>query len=449
MSDPYTLRDGMILPPPTTLRGRIAHLGPSVIITGSIVGSGEVILTASLGAAAGFIMLWWVLVSCWSKTIVQAELARYVMVTGDTYLRALNRIPGRIGPVAWPIWIGILAFIPGVTGLGGIVGGAGQAVAMLIPGVNDVTGSALVAASATAILVWGNYQHLEKWLLGMVVSFTVCTLVCAIAMQTTEYRLTAADLATGLTFDFPPEVLLLALSVFGYTGVNTGEISAYSYWCIEKGYPSRIGGDRTDPEWQARARGWLRVMHLDVLLTLVLLTCATVPFYILGAGVLHELGERPTGSATISSLSNMFSAVLGNWATIVFAIGAFFILYSSVISGIGAGGRGFADYLVTLGITRRENLPARLRTIRGYVTLIPTAAFFMYLYFRNPVTLVTIGALTAALMSPLQSGSTIWLQHTQMDRRVAPAPLTHGFLCVTFVFQLVMAIIIVRYVVFG
>ena len=85
--------------PPVGWRATLRYLGPSVIISATIVGSGEIILTASLGAAVGYGMLWWVLFSCWSKSIVQAELARYVVLSGDTYLRALNRIPGKLpGP---------------------------------------------------------------------------------------------------------------------------------------------------------------------------------------------------------------------------------------------------------------------------------------------------------------------------------------------------------------
>ena len=60
------------------------------------MGSGEIILTASLGAAVGFAMLWWVLFSCWSKSIVQAEVARYIVLSGDTYLRMLNRVITKI-----------------------------------------------------------------------------------------------------------------------------------------------------------------------------------------------------------------------------------------------------------------------------------------------------------------------------------------------------------------
>ena len=57
--------------PTLSLRGQkratgnrlVAHpsSGSGLIVSASIVGSGEIILTASLGAAVGFGMLWWVL----------------------------------------------------------------------------------------------------------------------------------------------------------------------------------------------------------------------------------------------------------------------------------------------------------------------------------------------------------------------------------------------------
>ena len=97
--DEYTQPTGQAEAPPSTVADTLRYLGPSVIITATIVGSGEIILTASLGAAVGYSMLWWVLFSCWSKSILQAELARYIVLSGDTYLRMLNRIPGKIpGP---------------------------------------------------------------------------------------------------------------------------------------------------------------------------------------------------------------------------------------------------------------------------------------------------------------------------------------------------------------
>ena len=84
IDDPYTIEPGQTKDPPTTLLGRMRNLGPGIVVTGSIVGSGEILLTSGLGAAAGFVVLWWVLFSCWIKSLVQAEIARYVVTSGDT-----------------------------------------------------------------------------------------------------------------------------------------------------------------------------------------------------------------------------------------------------------------------------------------------------------------------------------------------------------------------------
>jgi hypothetical protein len=173
-----------------------------------------------------------------------------------------------------------------------------------------------------------------------------------------------------------------------------------------------------------------------------------VPFYFLGAGVLNPLGERPEGQATIASLSNMFTATLGPWAFWLFAVGAFSILFSSVVSGIGAGGRVVPDYLAVLGFLDRGRLAARYRWTRGYVTVVPLLGFVLYLGFKNPVALVSVGALASAALAPIQSGAALWLQRRHMDPRVAPGILARSLLTLTFVFQLAMAGLIIRFVVF-
>jgi Mn2+/Fe2+ NRAMP family transporter len=448
VSDPYTHGARPIVEPPTTFAGRLRYLGPSVIVSGSIVGSGELLLTSGLGATAGFTLLWWVFLSCWSKSIVQAEVARYVLCSGDTYLRAINRVPGRIrlprGSVAWPLGLQILAVPSGLMGLGGIIGGSGQAVNLLFPQIDSVTATALLAVVTMAILGSGSYRRLEGALLAMVILFTFTTLLCAALMQTTQFRVGVGDLATGLSFVFPAELAILALAMYGYTGVNAAEISAYSYWCVEKGYCSFIGPARSDPTWVARAKGWIRVLQTDVVTTLLILTCATVPFYFLGAGVLHPNGVRPQGFDTLRALSAMFTETLGAWSLWVFGIGAFFILFSSVLSAIGAGARFIPDYAIELGFVRRETVRREL-WIRVYVLVVPILAFAFYVAIPQPIVLVTIGAVTQALMLPVQSGATMWLQRHHLDPRVRPSRSARLLLLVTFCFQLAMAMFLIRF----
>ncbi len=449
-SDPYTVREGGAVPPPVTWRNRLRYLGPSVVVSGSIVGSGEIILTSGLGAAAGFVMLWWVLLSCWIKSLIQAEFARYTLVSGDTYVRAMNRLPGQIrigrGHVSFAVAIALIALLPGLLGLGGIIGGAGQALTLLLPEFPSVWAAGLLALVTIALLITGSYKILENVMLALVMIFTGATLVCAILMQFTDFAVTRAELASGFTFSFPPEYFVVALAVYGYTGVNSSETSAYQYWCVEKGYPNYVG--RSDaPGWEERARGWIKVMQADVWVTLILLTCATLPFYILGAGVLKKLGKQPDGLETISMLSEMFTQTLGPWSLWLFGAGAFCILFSTMLSAIAGGARYIPDYIMELGYLKRQNLAARRSWIRGYCTVIPVFAFIVYMTIQNPRLLITISSLVIGMLLPIQSGAVLWLHKKRMDPRIRPGRGIRTGIWAIFLVELVMAGLVVRYVV--
>ena len=64
---------------PTTFNGIRKQLGPGLIISANIVGSGELIVTTKLGADVGFIMLWFIILGCLIKVFVQLELGRYAI----------------------------------------------------------------------------------------------------------------------------------------------------------------------------------------------------------------------------------------------------------------------------------------------------------------------------------------------------------------------------------
>ncbi|MXX62890.1 MAG: divalent metal cation transporter [Holophagales bacterium] len=449
-SDPYTVREGGAVPPPANWRNRIRYLGPSIVISGAIVGSGEIILTSALGAAAGFVLLWWVLLSCWIKSLIQAELARYTLVSGDTYVRAMNRLPFRIrigrGHVSFAVAITLIALVPGLLGMGGIIGGAGQALTLLVPEVPSTLAAGLLAVITIAVLTTGSYRILENVMLALVMIFTGATLVCAILMQGTEFAVTRADLASGFTFSFPPEFIVAAMAVYGYSGVNSAETSAYQYWCVEKGYPNFIG--RSDaPGWETRARGWIRVMQTDVWVTLVLLTCATVPFYMLGAGVLKKLGKEPDGLETISMLSEMFTQTLGPWSLWLFGVGAFCILFSTMISFIAGEARYIPDYIMELGYLKRRNLAARRLWIRGYCAAVPIFCFIVYMWIQNPRLLITISSLVAGMLLPIQSGAVLWLQRKRMDPRIRPGRGIRTGIWAIFLIELTLVGFVIRYVV--
>ena len=67
---------------PKDWRGILKHLGPGLIITACIVGSGELIATPKAGAEYGFSLLWFIIAGCMIKVLVQVELGRFAISKG-------------------------------------------------------------------------------------------------------------------------------------------------------------------------------------------------------------------------------------------------------------------------------------------------------------------------------------------------------------------------------
>ena len=232
---------------------------------GSVVGSGEIILTTRLGSLVGFSMLWFVIVSCWSKNIVQAELGRFTIASGEPFLHAFNRLPGKLPAfkgkkVSWYIYFWFIWIIPDLLAGGGVYGGAGLAVQEAFPslGLGSEWWTVILAATACIIVLSGTYQFLEKFLTTLVVTFTFITVTCAVLLQLTDYAITWEEMRGGLTFGFPVMVTVAALAMYGATGVGSGEQMAYTYWCVEKGYARFAGRSDDSDDWVRRARGWVQ-----------------------------------------------------------------------------------------------------------------------------------------------------------------------------------------------
>jgi Mn2+/Fe2+ NRAMP family transporter len=425
LEDLYALNPNAIQEPPTDFIGRVKFLGPGLVLVGSVVGSGEIILTTTLGSMVGFSMLWFVLVSCWSKNIVQAELGRYTVSSGEPLLHAFNRLPGKLPgfggkKVSWYIYFWVLWLVPEILTSGGIYGGAGQAVSQAFPVLSSAWWTVILAITACVIVLSGTYRFLEKFMTVLVVTFTFITIICAILLQMTDYAITWDEVMGGLTFSFPAMAIIASLAMYGGTGVGTSEQMAYTYWCVEKGYARFAGPVDDSAEWVRRAKGWIKVMQTDVKLTLLLLTCATIPFYMLGAGVLYRINTRPNGLETISVLSNMYTETLGEWAFWLFIVGAFFVLFSTSVSGLGANARVFGDGMTVLGLTQRNDYRTRVKILRCWAVLAPAATASVYFYFQNPVWLLTVGQVLKAVKFPLIAFGTLYLRYYHLDKRIAP-----------------------------
>ena len=433
---------------PKTFLERIKYIGPSVIVTGSVVGSGSIVMTPLLGAAAGFVLLWWLLLSMWSKPIIQAEISRYVVVTKKTFLEAFADMPGFKTTIqgkttSWLVWFMFIGVIPSIAGMGGLAGAVAGAGNSMFPVFSVEIWVAICCFGTWLLLYYGSYKSLEKTLLVMVLFFSFMTMIIAIAMQFTEYQVNVEQISQGLTFKFPTEYLPLALAVFGFTGISYGEIMAYTYWCLEKGYADNTGNDIEE------TKHWIKTMQTDVWVTVGFITVGTLPFFFLGASVLNTVTELQTSLATgsfwdidvISALQNMFSLVLGGWAKWLFIVLAFFVLFSTLLSGTAAFTRTISDYLISMGLVK-EKEDTRKKLIQIVALVIPFLSGLFYFILPNPFTLLLIAGIWAAMGLPIVNIGAIYLIN-KLDVELQPKPITKIFLWVSLILQLTMALLII------
>ena len=408
-----------VRPAPTHLAGILRQLGPGLIISSIIVGSGELIVTPKLGASAGFSLLWFIIVGCLIKVLVQVELGRYAISRGLTTLEAMNTMPGPRFIVSWLVWLWVLMYVALVFQVAGMVGGLASVSSLAgLPLSNNTIAVALGAATAV-MLVAGRYRLVESFSTVLVALFTICTVIAVAALQSTPYAITGANLAQGFSFQLP-DSFTTAFAAFGVIGVGASELIYYPYWCLEKGYAKSVGPAENSETWAARARGWLRIMNIDAWVSCAIYTTTTVAFYLLGAAVLARKGLAVENSNMIETLSHMYTETFGAWSNSVFLIGAFAVLYSTVFGATASNARLFADGLSVFGLKKYATAEERNRMVKIGCVLLPVAIVSVFLIWGAPVSLVFVGATAQGLMLPFLGAAALYFRHKQTDPRLAP-----------------------------
>ncbi len=421
--DPYELRPQDVEEPPRTLRRALSRLGPGMVLAAAIVGSGELIATTTLGAQVGYAALWIVLLSCAVKPVVQAEMGRYIVASGETGLEALDHVPGpRLG-VSWLLWAWALIVLVSLVQVGGMLGGVAQVLNLLLPVVPVWLWVLLLLALTQLLLLGGGYARVERFALVKVGFFTLLTVLAAVVLTRMPEQFSWTRAVSGLRPTLPGSGLVTAVAVFGITGVGGTELFMYPYWCVEKGYARFVGRRDASGAWLARARGWIRLMHADIALSMVVYTVATVAFYLLGAGVLHGLGRVPGGADMIPTLSALYTQTLGGWALPLFYLGATVTLYGTIFAATAAHSRVYADFCRLLGRFARDDYARRVAYRQRFVVILTTLPAALYLLLASPVKMVVAGGILQALLLPLFGAGTIYLHHRRLPAELRPSPL--------------------------
>ena len=472
--------------PPTTILGILRQLGPGLIIAGSIVGSGELIATTLVGAQAGFVLLWLIIIGCVIKVFVQIEFGRFTITSGRTTLDGFNEVPGPRAGVNWLCWFWLVFIVVALIQLGGIIGGVGQAMEIQQPlteagrtvnaqqdakiqmqvaesiakrfegqeemapklaelakekataeaelakwaGQKEATSNdsliwaVIITLISIVLLVVGRYRMIQNVSTALVASFTLVSIVNLIYLQSLpEWRISWAELVSGMTFHIPEgEGMGFALAAFGIIGVGATELIQYPYWCLEKGYAKWTGPRDDSKEWEMRARGWVRVLHWDAWASMIVYTFATLAFYLLGAAILGRTGLNPAGPQMVRTLGQMYVPVFGAFAQPVFLFGAFAVLYSTFFVATASHARVCADALRVFGVSKGDEGTYR-RWVMIFCITLPILFLASFAFFKAPELLVKAGGFMGAMILPFLGVAALYFRYRRCDARLVPGKL--------------------------
>ncbi len=327
------------LPEPARLRRLI---GPSVILVGVGVASGEYILFPYIASKAGLAFLWAAVVGVAVQFFINMEIERYTLATGQTAITGFQRLWKPWGLIlvllallatSWPGWATSAATVATFAFGGGDV--------------NVIAIAALLAIGATLTaspVVYQTVERLEFIKIGALLLFVAIALF--VAVSTTAYSDTSQTITSFGTFPSEIELAILvgALAAAGAGGANN---LVQSNWIRDKGfgmgkYAPRIvspitGEEEAAPSGQcyrfprdernmARWRTWWRRANLEQFLTFAVIAVVSITaFSLIAYSTVFGNPDLPDSSGFdfISLEADALDVRVGDWfGTLFLAIGA-------------------------------------------------------------------------------------------------------------------------------
>ncbi|MBW3625529.1 MAG: Nramp family divalent metal transporter, partial [Armatimonadetes bacterium] len=134
-------------PPPYNVRNALRLIGPGAIALGMAIGSGEWLLGPAVTAKYGAALLWVATVSILLQMVLNQEVIRYTIATGEPIFTGILRL--KPGPVFWGPVFTFLILLQ--------LGWPGFALSGATAIVSAFKGSLTTEADKPAILLWGSF----------------------------------------------------------------------------------------------------------------------------------------------------------------------------------------------------------------------------------------------------------------------------------------------------
>lgn len=349
---------------------RLKRIGPGIILTGVVIGPGNITTSAMLGANYGYSMIWLVIPIAFMGITFMLTTYRISMLTGMPILHAIRHYYGKIASG----FVGVALFLACLFFTLGNISGTGAGMNLLF-GVDWKLGALIMLA----VLIYcyfskGVYSKVEKGImvciLGMIVAF-YATLIASggpawgeMGHGFTYWSFLEGSLTTALAY--------ISTNAAVTAGIYGTYLSAEKKWKKEDLFNGAMLADA--------------VAHV---ITVILISGAII---LVGAIVLHPQAIAITAPAQLGELLVPF---LGNAAKYVMGIALLGAGFSSLL---GNTQRGMV--LLSAGFDKEVGLETK--TIRlGCLICLAVACVICFIYGGSPTQLIFLANVATAIATPV------------------------------------------------
>ena len=428
-------------------------IGPSFIILGLGLGSGELILWPYLVANFGLGIIWGAVLGISFQFFMNMEIERYALINGESVFVGLAR-KFRFLPVwfllssfiPW-IWPGIIASSAAILGhILGISQSHYLAIGLLV----------LIGAILTlGPVLYQTQETLQKWFifLGAPLIFLLAILLA----KTSDWQALAQGIiGKGNNYWFLPVGIPLAsfLAAFAYSGAGGNLNLAQSYYIREKGYgmgrymgriTSFLTGKKEnlkitgttfalDSHSLNRFRHWWKLMNLEHLLVFLIAGMATILLLsLLAFSTTYGLAGVEQGINFVLKEGIIIGQRLFPFVGTLFLLIVALMLFATHLSVLDATSRILSENMLLL---LPQTSPVRLRSF-FYIWLWLQILFGTLIFLfgiKEPLTLLTIGASLNAVAMFAHIGLTLWLNTTSLPLTLRPSWWRRGAMAAAFLF---------------
>lgn len=386
----------------------LKRIGPGIILTGVVIGPGNITTSAMLGADYGYQMLWLILPIAFMGITFMLTTYRIGMLTGMPIIHGIRHYYGK----AAAVFVGGATFLACFFFTLGNVTGTGTGM-NLIFGISWKAGALIMLAIlAYCYFAKGVYSKVEKGILLCILAMIAAFYATLVSAGGPDWK----EMGKGLTnWKFVTGSFATAL---GYISTNAAVTSGI--------YGTYLGAEK---KWKKEDlfNGAMLADAIAHVISVILISGAVV---LVGAIVLFPQGIRITAPQQLADLLVPF---MGNAAKYMMGIALVGAGFSSLLGNTQRG-------MVLLNAGLNKEVALESKSVRwGCVICLTAACVICFSYGGSPTQLIYIANVATAIATPV-AGLFITLMIFRKDVNEGyPAPVfLKVCMLVSYLFVLVM-----------